>query len=334
MRKFFLLITFLNFQIIAYNQVISGTIMDSKTDSTICFATIYFNGTFVGTSSDINGNFKLDISKNASMTLTVSSVGYYSVTLTDYLTDKPLIVYLEPKIFEINDVFVSAKSLAGKRKANLRLFKNEFLGRTANARSCEIINENDITFNYDSDRDTLKAFALKPIIIYNKALGYKITYYLDKFEYYRKSKSFNYIGNIVFNEDLSTNDTDKKLYEKGRKNSYFGSRMHFLRALWLNELESSGFAIKNSDNINLNYDSIVINEFSNLNIEQTMFNKLIASSFKLYIYYNSEISGIVFRKPKVYFDETGYYDSTGITWLGDFAEKRIGDTLPLNYEPK
>ena len=115
----------------AYCQVINGTIIDSKTDSTICFATIYFNGTFVGTSSDINGNFKLDISKNASMTLTVSSIGYYSVTLSDFLTDKPLIIYLEPKVFEINDVFVSAKSLARKRKVNLRLFKNEFLGKTA-----------------------------------------------------------------------------------------------------------------------------------------------------------------------------------------------------------
>lgn len=318
----------------AYCQVISGTIVDSKTDSIICFATIYFNGTFVGTTSDINGNFKLDISKNASMTFTVSSIGYYSVTLTDFLTDKPLVIYLEPKVFEINDVFVSAKSLARKRKVNLRLFKNEFLGKTANARGCEIINENDITFNYDSDRDTLKAFALKPILIYNKALGYKITYYLDKFEYYRKSKSFNYTGNIVFNEDLSTNDTDKKLYEERRKNSYLGSRMHFLRALWANELESSGFEIKNSNNKNLNYDSIVIKEFSNLNDEQTMLNKFITSSFNLYIYHSNEISNIIFRKPKVYFDETGYYDSSGITWLGDVAEKRIGDTLPLNYEPK
>ncbi|MBK6284266.1 MAG: carboxypeptidase-like regulatory domain-containing protein [Draconibacterium sp.] len=63
MRKFFLLIALIILQMAAYCQVINGTIIDSKTDSTICFATIYFNGTFVGTSSDINGNFKLDISK-------------------------------------------------------------------------------------------------------------------------------------------------------------------------------------------------------------------------------------------------------------------------------
>lgn len=333
MRKFILLIVFIDFHIVAYNQVVSGTVFDSKTDSTICFATIYFNGTYIGTSSDINGNFKLDISKNASMALTISSIGYYSVTLTDFLTDKPLRVYLEPKVFEINEVFVSAKSLERKRKVNLRLFKNEFLGKTANAKSCEIINENDISFNYDSDRDTLKAFALKPLFIYNKALGYKITYYLDKFEYYRKSKSFSWTGNIIFNEDLSTDEISKKLYEEKRNITYSGSRMHFLRALWANDLKLSGFEVKNSDNINLNYDTIVINEFSNLKDEPNRYNKFIISPFNLYIFYNKEISNIIFRNPKIYFDETGYCDSSGITWLGDMVKKRVGDTLPLNYKP-
>lgn len=334
MRKFFLLITFLNFQIVAYNQVINGTIVDSKTDSTICFATIYFNGTYIGTSSDAMGNFKLDISKNASMALTISSIGYYSVTLTDFLTDKPLMVYLEPKVFNINEVFVSAKSLERKRKVNLRLFKNEFLGKTANAKSCEIINEDDITFNYDSDRDTLKAFALKPILIYNEALGYKFSYSLDKFEYYRKSKSFSYIGNIIFNEDLSTEETSAKVYEEKRKITYLGSRMHFIRALWANDLKSSGFEVKNSDNVNLNYDTIVIKEVSNLNETQNMYNKFIVSPCDLYIQHNKDLSNIVLRKPKVYFDKTGYYDSSGITWLGDMVKKRVGDTLPLGYEPK
>ena len=334
MRKFILLITFINFHIVAYNQVINGTIKDSKTDSTICFATIYFSGTFVGTTSDTEGNFKLDVSKNVLMPLTISSIGYYSVNLTDYLTDKPLIIYLEPKVFKINEVSVSAKSLKRKRKIYLRFFKNEFLGKTANARSCVILNEKDITFNYGSERDTLKAFALKPILIYNKALGYKITYSLDKFEYYKKSKSFSYIGNIFFNEDFSTEETNMELYEKRRNITYLGSRMHFLRALWANDLKSSGFEVKNSDNKSFKYENIVINEISNSKDAHNMYKKFIVSPYNLNIYYHSDISYIVFRKPKVYFEETGYYDYSGITWLGEMLKKRVGDTLPLDYEPQ
>ena len=72
----------------------------------------------------------------------------------------------------MNDVVINGKSLARERERNLNLFREAFLGTTANAEECEIINENDITFNYDSDRDTLKAFASKPIIINNMALGY------------------------------------------------------------------------------------------------------------------------------------------------------------------
>src|SRR5664280_2404130 len=112
----------------------------------------------------------------------------------------------------MKEVVIASKSLARRRKANMNLIKNIFLGTTENARKCKISNENDITFNYNSCRDTLKAFASKPILINNKALGYKISYYLDKFEYYKELNSFSLIGNIVFNEDLTNRNPDKQLY--------------------------------------------------------------------------------------------------------------------------
>ena len=202
MKKIILIFLFINFNIVAYNQVIKGTILENKTRIPI-LATVYFNGTFVGTQSDLDGNFELDISKNTSMPLTISSIGYYSVNLTSFSTNKPLIIYLTPKVYEVKEVVISSKSLVRKRKANLNLFKKVFLGTTANARNCKIINENDITFNYDSDRDTLKAFASKPLLIINRALGYKITYYLDRFEYSKRDRSMLFTGTLIFNEDLA-----------------------------------------------------------------------------------------------------------------------------------
>ena len=104
---------------IGYSQKIRGTILDQATKNKINFAYIYFNGTFVGTNSDKDGNFELDISKYASMPLTISCIGYNSVTLTNFSNEKPIIIYLEPKAIEMNEIVVAAKSLARKRKANL-----------------------------------------------------------------------------------------------------------------------------------------------------------------------------------------------------------------------
>jgi hypothetical protein len=329
-KKFILVLLFTHLSTVAYNQVIKGTVLENETNIPI-IATIYFSGTFAGTLSDLNGNFELDISKNASKPLTISSIGYYSVALTDFSTDKPLIIYMTPKVYEMNEVVISSKSLVRRRKANMNLFKNLFLGTTYNARNCKIINENDITFNYDSDKDTLKAFASKPILINNNALGYKITYYLDKFEYYKKDRSMFFAGNMIFNEDLGINETQKQLYGERRNEAYLGSRMHFFRALWADDLKSAGFKVKNSSGRNLNYKDIVEVIHGDSPNKNTKFLKY---SETLTILYSTRLSWIVFLKEKVYFDNDGYFDQSGrgISWEGEMMNQRVGDMLPYSFK--
>ena len=324
MKKLLVLFLFINFYISAYSQIIRGTILDKNTKGAIDFATIYISGTYLGTYSDKDGNFELDISKYASLPLTISALGYYSVTLTKSANSDKNIIYMTPKVFELEEVVIKDKSLKNKRKNNLKLFKNAFFGLTPNASQCEIINENDITFNYNSDKDTLKAFASKPILIENKALGYRITYFLDKFELYKSNQSFFFIGNIIFNEDLTNDKIQKQLYVNRRK-AYLGSRMHFFRALWSNSLDANGFAIKNSVNLDLYYNNIVIQEDSLL--------KCINYSNKLCICYNSTTpnSYIIFHGKKVCFDKNGYFDPLVIEWSGQMAKQRIADWLPYEY---
>jgi hypothetical protein len=325
MRRFIAVLLLSSLNLIAYNQVIKGTVFDKKTNEKIGFATLFFNGTFVGTYSDENGHFELDISKNASMPLTVSAIGYYSVTITDLPIDKPIPVYLTPKVYQMKEVVVSAKSRTMQRKANLRTFRDQFLGATDNARDCMILNESDITFNYDSDDDTLKAFASKPILIDNRALGYKITYYLDKFEYYRKSNSFIFKGNIIFNEDLLTEESQKQTFERKRKTVYLGSRMHFFRILWADDLKSSGFVIRNSAGENLTYQDIVKNKDARVKFLQYPEN------LKICYYTKEPISKLIFLKQQVFFDSNGYFDPSGISWEGAMVKQRIADWLPYEY---
>jgi hypothetical protein len=307
---------------------VRGTILDNSDHTKINFASIYINGTSVGTNSDQDGYFELDITKYASLPLTISALGYYSVTLTDFSKEKPIEVFLTPKTFELKEVIIVAKSLTKEKKANLKLFRNEFLGTSYDANNCVIENENDIIFNNGSSGDTLKAFASKPIIIYNNGLGYKITYYLDKFEYYRKSKSFLYQGNAIFNEDLTSDITQKKFFEKRRKFAYLGSRSHFFASLWANKLKSNGFVIRNSADQILNYEDFVI--------VRSGFKKYISYKGNLSICYssNSPNSYIEVLHDQVFFESTGYFDGSGVSVIGQMAKQRIGDLLPYDYRLK
>lgn len=309
----------------AFPQMIHGTVFDKNTKAPIEFASIYFNGTVTGTYSGQTGAFELDIAKNISMPLTISAIGYNTLTITDYSPDRPVLVYLVPKVYELDEIVVKAKVPHGERKLNLRTFRDEFLGNTGNALTCEIENEEDIGFNYGKDQDTLKAYAKRPIIIHNRALGYTITYFLEKFEYYRADKSFFFRGSIMFKEDAITDEALKQAVDRRRQNTYLGSRMHFFRSLWNNQLDQTGFVVRTGDNQIINPRLLVVQDQNR--------RKYISYNEPVGICYYSKTpkSKIQFLKDRVFFDNRGYYDPSGISWQGDMARSRIADWLPYEY---
>jgi hypothetical protein len=305
-------------------QIIKGIVLDKQTRDTISFASVYFNGTSTGTYTDKKGEFELDVTKYTSMPLIVSAIGYYSSTITNHTSLKQLIVYLQPKVYEIGEIVIKEKSLANRKRYNMSIFKREFLGRSDNAVMCKIINEEDISFNYGSDRDTLKAFAAKPLIIENEFLGYRITYFLDKFEYYKRDFSFAFSGNIIFSILPSEDEDQIRTINRRRQNTYMGSRMHFFRELWLNDLKSTGFTISNAYGDPLTYEDVVL--------EKQDHEKYLSYKGSIRInYYDRNESFIVFIKQPVLFENNGYYDASGIIWEGSMASQRIGDMLPYDY---
>ena len=305
-------------------QLIKGIVLDEQTGSPVDYASVFFNGTFVGTTTNEKGGFELDVSKYRTRPLYISAIGYYPQVITGFNPAEILRVLLKPRVFEIEEVSVISKSLVRKRKACLRIFDMEFIGSTSNARRCYILNEDDITFNYGSDEDTLKAYARRPLHIQNLSLGYDITYYLERFEYDRINKTVLYTGSIIFNRDLVTDESSLKRYERRREYAYRGSGTNFFRVLWSNSLKSSGFEVKNyrtSDK--LKYEDIVNEEVSG--------RKFLHWSEDLVIRYFDKLSYIAFLKEKVYFEQDGFFDPTGIIWSGTIAKQRIADFLPYEY---
>jgi hypothetical protein len=327
LKKIILVYFLVIIHFVAYNQVIKGKILDKETGNPVFSAAVYFNGTSAGTLSDAEGNFRLDVSKFSSMPLSVSAVGYYSVSLPKFSVSEPNIIHLNSRTFELDEVVVSDKSHARERRNNLMIFRDIFLGTTENSHFCKISNENDLRFTYSSDKDTLKAFSIKPLLIDNKALGYKITYYLDKFEFNIRDSIFLINGDIIFREYPTAGNSKGNSFDRKRKSAYLGSRMHFLRTLWFNEVDSTGYKFWNSARDTLAYRNLVS--------EYDLHSKYLKYHGRIWIYYHpaGEESLMIFLKDSIFFDPNGFFEPNGIRWEGAMAKQRIGDMLPYDYSP-
>lgn len=317
------------------SQIVRGIVMDRDSKDKISFATAYFNGTYLGTNTDSTGSFVLYTNDKIKMPLTVGALGYYTTTVNEYRSDTINLIYLVPKIYELNEVLVTTESDPQKRRENLRFFRKEFLGSSERAINCEIVNENDIILFYDNIKRRFIAFTSKPIIIINHYLGYKIIYYLDKFEF-KYSADFRQItgsimGNYMFLE-YSDNDIEpQKKLEKRRETAYMGSRMQFFRELWNNNLEPAGFNIIDSLNSKLDYKKLVVTSETN---SQSDREKYLNFDGKLIIKYKTRSTSAIIKtdKNKVHFTENGFFDPDGISWEGEMSRQRIGDLLPFEYK--
>jgi hypothetical protein len=349
MRKLRIIIILIACFSTAHCQTFKGTVYDRSTDSTLSSAIVYISGTSIGTYSDIHGNFDLDISEYSSMPITISILGYYSVTLSEHSSNKMYDIYLSPKINELNEVVIKGKK--GKWETYLRIFKREFLGETENAMECNILNEKDMRFSYNSsnfgyssDSSTLRAFSLKPIIIHNNDLGYTITYYLDSFKYCRIkgenkeiTEASTIMGNYMFKDDLLTiYDPEKSKVIERRKSAYLGSRMHFFRLLYAGNLSQRG-----RYNISLSDNSLFSKVFSigskmpvssdSLLIRKDRNSSYIRKERDLYVKFANKSSTIIVKMDSAYFEKDGYYDPISIEFSGEMSKQRIGDLLPFEY---
>jgi hypothetical protein len=320
-------------------QIFKGTVYDRLTDSTLSSAVIYISGTSIGTYSDAHGNFELDVSRYSSKPVTISLIGYYSVTLSEHSSNKMYKVYLTTKINELNEVVVNAKK--GNWDSNLKIFKNEFLGESRNAMDCEILNEKDLRFSNIND-SLLTAFSLKPLIILNKALGYTITYYLDKFTYTSEIEGTRIyddacfiLGNYLFKDNLPTlNESEKRKVIEKRRQAYLGSRMHFFRMLYSGKLNHRGkYVISLTDGISSFPIFIIRTDINSksFGIKKDSLSAYLKFEKEFSVTYRGIGSKIIVKNDSVYFEKYGFYDPYGVDFLGNMSDRRMGDLLPYEY---
>lgn len=231
-----------SFSTFAQSGSIKGRVIDSKTLDPLPFANVFLNNTTIGTVTDTNGDYLLkNIEQEGTYELVISFVGYESAKVKVTVGKTELnrgTLRLTPSEIELNTVEVKG-SRDKEWEKEMKRFKKIFLGEDKAAEESIIANPWVIDFPEFEDASVFLAKASAPIEIENKALGYKIYFYLAHFA--ADSKGYIIQGNARFSE-MPTNDEVQRLqWETNRSLSYLHSSHHLFKAIIEHQIQGAGF---------------------------------------------------------------------------------------------
>ena len=95
-------------------NVISGTVNDSKSNTGIPGVSISIDGASEGTLTDQNGNYKLESTRKFPWNITISSVGYSTIKQTVNANNVPFNISLTEESSQLDEIVVSASRKAEK----------------------------------------------------------------------------------------------------------------------------------------------------------------------------------------------------------------------------
>ena len=236
-NKLFFLFLFTN---ALFAQIeIKGTVYDIQ--GPLENVAVYLNNTMLGTTTNADGSFSLAV-KPGSYELIISYLGYkkivYPLETINY--KKPLTFALEEEENVLDEIVIKKVVFDETWQNNFYVFRNEFLGLSEFAENCNILNPKVLRFNFDPKKNSLTAYAVAPLEINHKDLGYKITYELERF-----TKHKNYITYLGYSryQPLKGGKRKQKRWQANRIKAYLGSQVHFYKSVINNTFTEEGFIV-------------------------------------------------------------------------------------------
>jgi len=353
-----LLLLLLSFSV-SYGQTISGYVFDEAENKPMEGAFVYIDGTTISASTDAKGFFSITTGHKYNAALIITFMGFETLRIEDpYKYGKPFKVLLREDAIMLNEVVIS-KGGPFTRKQMLRAFRRQFLGNRGGSR-CKIENEQDINLHFNTTTNTLEATAIKPLIIKNSYLEYKLAFDLEGFQANYGYTTLeddairqSYFAGTTFFTDLS----EKGKADKKRKEAYIGSPVHFMRTIAAGDWQKEKYQLY-ADRIPVDYTSYFkVTDTANykkvtlIDIPQNVKNTraAIASSgmsfmkkknqtkygdVKFDLLRNGkEQSTLGFNEGYFYIDENGlFFPLFEVIFGGYMGELKAGDLLPVDYK--
>lgn len=323
---------------------ISGTIRDADTRTPVYYANVFLANTTLGTASDENGFFKIQNIPLGNYEIVFSHIGYevqiipIKITFNEYIIEN-MDIRLKSKILEGEKVTIETEEPKEWRK-NLERFTRIFLGKTANASKCTILNPEVLDFQVDPDTHVITASSESMVKVENQTLGYNIEIVLVEFEWETDDKGL-YTIYPYFKEMSPKNDKEYEKWLDKRYETYTGSCQHFLSSLTLDCVEENRFHLYEPISWGSTYlitkplpsDSIhTILIDSTYYIRRAYYNGYLLVNYEdIFDIYQSSLE---FKNEYVDIDSFGYnLTPYSLKKNGYWASLRIADTLPRNYRP-
>jgi hypothetical protein len=325
---------------------IKGKIIDAKTSEPIIAASVFLSGTTYGKATNKTGNYEIAGVPDGYYELVVSMVGYsiekQNVSLKED-TDLVINVSLNQKDIEVSPVEVNAIR-SEEWYDNLEIFKRIIIGKSEFSKECKIQNEGDIYFIENKPDSSFEAHTVKPLIVINKALGYKLECFLTKLIFNRKTSEALYSISTNF-EELQTTDEDlKEEWKDNRVEAYKGSVIHFLVSLTKKKANSEGFrmyeGLQKTVIVNRTEGRRLTTWLPAVEIPEDLFITYLPDEKQYFlnvstavVYYKRQFSEFKVISKELNIDQHGYPQKDALYKVtGDWAEKGLADLLPRFYE--
>lgn len=219
--------------------VLTGRVTDSASGEPLVGAHVFIASSMIGTTTDVDGRYRLERVPTGAHRLYVSIIGFESDFLDVMLRTSRVYEFdfeLSESVIEVGEVVVEGEEDKDWQR-RLERFERMFIGETPNALETEILNPEVLDF--DEGLGSLQAVASAPLIIENRALGYRIQYFLDDF----KAEGFRtrYDGEPLYEQMEPSSPEEAARWESKRREAFMGSFRHFLLALIADRVEAQGF---------------------------------------------------------------------------------------------
>lgn len=328
--------------------VVKGIVLDEN-QQPIENTSVFMNNTSYSTLTAADGTYELQVPAG-NYELIAYQYGYSSITETMGV-HHPLEVNINLKPLSVD--LVSQEVTADRDPQwykHLEEFKRGFLGVSRNGKACDLLNPTTMILDGDLENDYLKGWARQPLLIRNKHLGYDISYVLETYE--REGGLSSYAGYVSYTDipDFPL----KKKHHKARASAYRGSTMHFIRSLIAGTAEQEGFQIQKLVSKDWKWVPVPATFDEILSVEDDGF--YLKGSGRYELTYNKEkpeiahtkvsnptgakitpygqISELEFLQRKVKLLPSGAMDPPfGVIFRGYMGWEKVGDALPLDYQP-
>ncbi|MEO9474548.1 MAG: carboxypeptidase-like regulatory domain-containing protein [Cyclobacteriaceae bacterium] len=279
---------------------IAGWVRESDSKQPIVGANVYIQGSTIGTTTDKNGNYRLNNVVPGNYVIVFSHIGYVtgSYNLKADISDRFSVNSLmEPRVETLQDVEIVSDPLVRKeaeRSRHFNTFKKELLGTSQNASRCEIENPEVLDYTYSQPRDFLHVIANEPIVVTNNALGYRIIMDLDYFN--KQENRINFHGQARYEAIEPKSRKQKRRWRRNRKAAYNGSMIHFFKALVNDNLDREGFRIGSTQSIDDTQDVGIdpINPEDLITPVDDSNEWLLAFDDYLYVEYQKEVASHIY----------------------------------------